>query len=139
MTQDERVSRVIFDYAARIAGAQDPDALLHLNDGMARDLTGADRCSLWLIDVKSGERWTKVAHGVPELRIPAGACIASGEPILVNDTSRDPRFLQGVDKQSGYQTNPVLVLPMRNAQGAIIGALQALNKRVASQTTTFRC
>lgn len=133
MTQDDRISRVIFDYAARIGGAQGPDALLHLNAGMARDLIGADRCSLWLIDAKSGELWTKVAHGVPELRIPpgtglVGACIASGETILVNDTTQDPRFLQRVDNMSGYHTHSVLVLPMRNASGAIIGALQALNK-----------
>ena len=133
MTQDDRISTVIFDYAARIGSAQEPEALLHLNAGMARDLTGADRCSLWLIDAKSGELWTKVAHGVPELRIPpgtglVGACIATGETILVNDASHDPRFLQGVDKKSGYETHSVLVLPMRSASGAIIGALQALNK-----------
>jgi sigma-B regulation protein RsbU (phosphoserine phosphatase) len=133
MTQDDRISQVIFDYAARIGGAQDPEALLHLNAGMARDLTGADRCSLWLIDAKSGELWTKVAHGVPELRIPSGAglvgaCISSGETILVNDTSQDLRFLKNVDSKSGYQTLSVLVLPMRNAHGVTIGALQALNK-----------
>ncbi|MBL0158211.1 MAG: SpoIIE family protein phosphatase [Bryobacterales bacterium] len=133
MTQDDRISQVIFDYAARIGGAQDPEALLHLNAAMARDLTGADRCSLWLIDPKSGELWTKVAHGVPELRILpgtgiVGASITSGETILVNDTSQDPRFLQRVDQKSGYQTHSMLVLPMRNAAGAVIGALQALNK-----------
>ncbi len=133
MTQDDRISHVIFDYAARIGDAQDPEALLHLNAGMARDLTGADRCSLWLIDARSGELWTKIAHGVPELRIPpgtglVGACINKGETILVNDASKDKRFLKGVDSKSGYQTHSVLVLPMRNAQGDTIGALQALNK-----------
>ena len=59
---------------------------------MARDLVGADRCSIWLIDSKTNQLWTKVAHGVDELRIPmgqgmVGACIAENTAIVVNDTS----------------------------------------------------
>jgi sigma-B regulation protein RsbU (phosphoserine phosphatase) len=130
---NDRISKVIFDYAARIGGAVDPDALLRLNADMARDLVGADRCSIWLVDHKSGELWTKVAHGMPEIRIPAGrglagACVAQNEPIVVNDTSNDPRFLGRVDQKSGYVTKSMLVLPLRGSEGGVIGALQVLNK-----------
>lgn len=133
MTQADRISRVIFEYAARIGGAPDTDALLELNAGLARDLAGADRCSLWLVDSAASQIWTKVAHGTSELRIPlghglVGACIQANEPIVVNDTSSDPRFLGRIDEKSGYVTQSVLALPLRGAGGRVIGALQALNK-----------
>src|ERR1700685_3436401 len=108
----DRISQVIFEYAAKIGAAQDLDALLVLNAGMARDLVGADRCSIWLVDAKNGHLWTKVAHGVEELHIPVGqglvsACVTRNEVILVNDTSQDERFLKSVDVESGYVTKSV--------------------------------
>ncbi len=133
MIANDRISRVIFDYAAKIGAAQDLDAVLELNAGMARDLVGADRCSIWLVDTKTNRLWTKVAHGVRELHIPigqglVGACVARNEAIVVNDTSRDERFLKSVDKESGYATKSILTLPLHGMDGKPMGALQLLNK-----------
>src|SRR5260370_1255082 len=133
MVPQDRISRVIFEYAAKIGAAQDLDALLVLNAGMARDLVAADRCSIWLVDTKNNRLWTKVAHGVGELNIPigqglVGACVARNEAILVNDTSRDERFLRSVDIESGYVTTSVLTLPLHGMDGKPMGALQVLNK-----------
>jgi serine phosphatase RsbU (regulator of sigma subunit) len=133
MVHKDRISRVIFEYAAKIGAAQDLDALLVLNAGMARDLVGADRCSIWLVDAENSRLWTKVAHGVGELNIPigqglVGACVARNEAILVNDTSRDERFLKSVDYESGYVTTSVLTLPLQGMDGNPMGALQVLNK-----------
>jgi phosphoserine phosphatase RsbU/P len=132
MQRDEQISRVIFAYATRIGAARETDAVLRLNADMARDLVGADRCSIWLIDEKNQQLWTKVAHGMPEIRIPlgqglAGACIADGDTIVVNDASQDPRFLR-IDSKGGYETKSVLAMPLRGSDGKVIGALQALNK-----------
>jgi sigma-B regulation protein RsbU (phosphoserine phosphatase) len=133
MVPNDRISRVIFEYAAKIGAAQDLDALLVLNAGMARDLVGADRCSIWLVDTENSRLWTKVAHGVAELNIPigqglVGACVARNEVMLVNDTSRDERFLRSVDNESGYVTTSVLTLPLHGMDGEPMGALQVLNK-----------
>ena len=76
MQRDEQISRVIFRYATRIGEARETDAVLRLNADMARDLVGADRCSIWLIDDKNQQLWTKVAHGMPEIRIPLGQGLA---------------------------------------------------------------
>ena len=130
---NERVSRVIFEYAARIGQAQDTDFVLRLNADMARDLVGADRCSIWILDCNAGQLHTTVAHGVGEIRVAVGdglvgACVAKGEPILVNDASKDTRFLNRIDETSGYVTHSVLVIPLRTAEGKTLGAFQALNK-----------
>jgi serine phosphatase RsbU (regulator of sigma subunit) len=129
----ERISQAILQYGSRIAQERDADTLLALNADMARDLLDAERCSVWLIDEKAGQLWTKVAHGVGSLRIPldhglVGASIRDGEPVLVNEASVDERFSGVIDGQVGYRTRSVLVVPMRSGNGIIIGAIQALNK-----------
>ena len=129
----ERISRVVFQYASLIGAESETDKLLVLNADLARDLTGADRCSIWLADERRGELWTKVAHGAGEIRIPkgqglVGACIEQNKTILINDAASDPRFLGSVDKTSGYVTHSVLTLPLHGAEGNVIGALQVLNK-----------
>ena len=128
----DHISRVIFDYAGRIGNVHETGAFLRLSADMARDLVGADRCSIWLVDAARQELWTTVAHGVPELRIPlghglVGASIQEGVSIVVNDTARDPRFLNTA-AQSGYDTKSLLVIPLRGSDEKVIGALQALNK-----------
>jgi sigma-B regulation protein RsbU (phosphoserine phosphatase) len=134
MVPHDRVSRVIFDYAAKIGAAQSLDSLLELNAGIARDLVGADRCSIWLLDAKNNRLSTRIADGVGELHVPlgqglVGACVMRNETILVNDTSLDARFLKSLDMETGYVTESVLVMPLRGVDGRPIGALQLLNKQ----------
>jgi len=130
--QAEQITRVIFEHAAKISREQDLSTLVRLNADLARDLVGATRCSLWLIDENSGELVTRVAHGMEEIRIPAGtgvvgSCVATNEPILVNDAASDKRFFRNVDDNSGFITESILTVPLC-ADGKVIGALQVLNK-----------
>lgn len=129
----ERISQVVFTYAARIGREHDPDRLLLVISEMARDLVGADRCSIWIQEQESGELWTKVAHGEGVIRVPrgaglVGACVAQGESVLVNNTAEDPRFSGQVDRKTGYETRSVLAVPLFASDGHVIGAFQALNK-----------
>ncbi len=133
MSEEARISSVIFDYAGKIGRATDTDSILHLNAALARDLVGADRCSIWLIDSRAKQLWTKVAHGVEELQIPIGegvigACVAENRPIVVNDAARDPRFHGKLDQKTGYETRSLLAIPLSGSSGNVIGALQVLNK-----------
>jgi phosphoserine phosphatase RsbU/P len=128
----ERIVPVIFEYAAKIGKEQDISALIGLNADLARDMVGAERCSLWLLDQSVKQLWTKVAHEIQEIRIAAGegivgACVANGQTYLVNDPASDPRFLRSVDDFSGYHTRSILCVPLNTNEG-VIGALQLLNK-----------
>jgi serine phosphatase RsbU (regulator of sigma subunit) len=129
----ERIAQAILQYGSRIAGERDADTLLALNADMARDLLDAERCSIWLIDNSAEQLWTKVAHGVGQLRIPlshglVGVSVREGVPVMVNNAPSDERFSTVIDAQVGYRTHSVLVVPMRTGDGTIIGAVQALNK-----------
>lgn len=128
----DRITRAIFEHAAGISREHDIAGIIRLNADFARDLAGADRCSLWLLDHRTHELWTKVAHGVEQIRIPegqglVGACVQNDHVILVNDMANEARLLRRVDQSSGYRTEQVLCVPLR-AEGRVIGALQLLNK-----------
>jgi phosphoserine phosphatase RsbU/P len=125
--QLQQMTRAIFEHATRIGQEQQIEELVRLNADFARDLAGADRCSLWLIDGAAGELWTKVAHGVEPIRIPlgdglVGACVREDQVLLVNDLGSEPRLLRKADENSGYHTEQVLCVPLR-ASGRVIGRL----------------
>ncbi|WP_051321552.1 HD-GYP domain-containing protein [Chrysiogenes arsenatis] len=132
LTPDEML-KLIFEYVAKISNEKQVDNLLVLMADLGRQLVVADRCTLWLLDDAKGELWTKVAHGIPPIRIPAtagivGHAITDREPIILNDAYADPRFNQEVDRKTGYRTRNILALPIHNNDGEVIGAYQAINK-----------
>ena len=53
----------------------------------------------------------------------------TGEIVNIPDAYNDPRFNPEVDKKTGYRTNNMLTMPMRNRDGKIIGVFQMLNKK----------
>lgn len=126
--------RIIFDYTAKIADEKRLDHLLMLMADMGRAMVRADRCTVWLLDPENGELRTRAAHQLPEIRIPSnsglvGHTIATGLPVIIDDPYNDSRFNPEVDRQTGYRTESVLVIPIRNNDGSVMGAFQAVNKR----------
>src|SRR5205809_7842314 len=101
-SRSQRIAQVIFEHAARISRQEDIPAMAHLSADLARDLLGADRCSLWLLEQNTNELYTRVAHGIQEIRIHegadiVGASVARQQPIRVNDIKRNRHFLSKVD------------------------------------------
>lgn len=130
--ESDRVTQAIFEHAARISRESKIEELARLNADFARDLIGADRCSLWLVDKEKNRLWTKVAHGVDTLFIKidqglVGACIRDNQVVIVNDAGNDTRLVRNLSSAGGYQVQQVLCVPMV-CEGNVIGALQLLNK-----------
>lgn len=130
--------KTIFGYTAKIANEKKLDTILLLMADMGREMIVADRCTLWLLDKNKNELWTRIAHNVDEIRVPVNAglvghAIRTGESIIIDDAYRDARFNQEVDKQTGYRTKAILVIPIRNNDGEVIGAYQAINKMTADE------
>lgn len=126
--------KTIFTYTSRIAHERNLDKLLMLMADMGREMILADRCTLWLLDKEQGELRTRVAHEVGEIRTSmhagvVGNAIRTGQSLIINDAYQDLRFNPEVDLQTGYRTHALLVTPIRNNQGEVIGAFQAINKR----------
>jgi len=76
---------------------------------------------------------TATEKRIKEFRFPAdrsiaGKVVRTGEPIIVSDTSREPDFYPGVDKEIGYITRNMLAVPLKG-RDQIVGVLCARNKR----------
>jgi len=95
----------------------------------------ADRGTVYLLDRHRGELFSKVADlpELDEIRLAlgqgvAGHVAATGEAVNVPTTIKDSRFFGGVDEKTGYRTQSILAVPMRDSLGELIGVVQVLNK-----------
>lgn len=68
-----------------------------------------------------------IGRAVPMESI-AGTILRQNEIVIVNDTKRDQRHYDQVDKEIAFQTRSLLGVPMRY-KDRVIGVLEALNKR----------
>jgi two-component system NtrC family sensor kinase len=93
--------------------------------------------SVLLLDEESNELVFEAAVGprsekITGLRLPLGQGIAGwvareGQPLLVSDAGKDPRFYPGIDGASGFATKSVLAVPLK-VKGTMIGVIEAVNK-----------
>lgn len=64
----------------------------------------------------------RLNHGV------VGYVVATGEPVIVDDTRENPHFLSGVDEKTGFQTRSLLCVPLISG-GRVIGVIELLNRK----------
>jgi response regulator RpfG family c-di-GMP phosphodiesterase len=130
----EEIVETIFKYITKIQPLRDYEEILMELASMGRNLVKADRCTVWVVDNDKGELWTKVAHGIDTVSIPidsgiVGSAVASKKQMIINDVYRNIHFNADVDKQTGYETRNMMVIPMFNSKNTIIGAFQVINKQ----------
>jgi Nif-specific regulatory protein len=134
---NERLAAILA-ISQKMNSERDLGALLDLIAREATSVLLCDRASIFLLDRERNELWSKVALGSDEiLRFDASLGIAgqattTGASINVKDAYSHPRFYNAIDERTGYRTRNVLAVAVRNQNGAIIGAFEALNKRVGA-------
>jgi len=136
-----------------LSETRDVDQLLTLILQKAREITGADAGSLYLIEHQtdptngSGEarrlrfRLTQndsLQFPFTEGTMPlteesmAGYCATHGEVVELADAYHIPKslpfhFNSSFDEQTGYRTRSLVTLPMKNGKGEVLGVLQLIN------------
>ena len=100
---------------------------------LGRTLVDADRASFWRWDKRTHKLMTAAATGTTQIVIDdttglVGQALAENRAVLTNDPYNHPNFNAEVDKKTGYVTKSVLVMPVANCRGEIIGAFQVINK-----------
>jgi len=126
------------------------DTLLELILSQARRVSQSDAGSLYIVETDAvGTRRLrfKLAQNdsrpdIPfaEFTIPidhtslAGYAATEGEPLVIEDVYMLPpdveySFNQSFDQRYGYRTKSVLVIPMQNHHGDVIGVLQLINRK----------
>src|SRR6185503_13174071 len=113
-----KTSELLLDVMKSFSSELSIDALLRKIMERTSRVLQADRSTLFLVDSKTREIWSKVAQGrdMVEIRVPigrgiAGTVAATGETINIPDAYADPRFNQDVDRRTGYRTRTILCAP----------------------------
>jgi signal transduction histidine kinase len=104
----------------------------------AVDILTCEAGSLFLVDEQTGELVFEVVIGSASAtltgrRLPPGTGLVgeaaeSGHPIIANDAKRRKEWFEKTDIQTGFDTQDMLVVPMR-IQDRTIGVIEVINKR----------
>ena len=126
---------------------RDRDSLMELILQKSREITNSDAGSLYLVEedekeekrlrFKTTQNDSLQVH-LDEFTMPinassiAGYVALTGESLHLEDVYNIPaslsfRFNPKFDQESGYRTKSMLVVPMKNPQGEIIGVVQLIN------------
>jgi serine phosphatase RsbU (regulator of sigma subunit)/putative methionine-R-sulfoxide reductase with GAF domain len=127
---------LLFDLIGRFNSKMDLNTLLMSIMEAAKTMMDAEASSLFVLDDATGELVINISTGeasarIGGFRIPksqgiAGWVATKEQPLLVPDVTKDARF-GGDVPGSGFVTRDLLCVPMKNAQGKLIGVLQAIN------------
>jgi sigma-B regulation protein RsbU (phosphoserine phosphatase) len=132
--------RTLFALGREVTSVLDLDELLPKIPELISRLTKFRAFAVYLLDSTGEELSIAYSVGYPEdlarsLRVRlgqglVGAAVAEGQPILVNDVSTDPRYVEAVPG-----SHAELVVPLRR-KGRVIGALNLLSDSVGQFTET---
>ncbi|HZU86960.1 MAG TPA: GAF domain-containing protein, partial [Anaerolineaceae bacterium] len=109
----------------------------------AVEILNCEAGSLLLVDEQTDELVFRVTVGpvakdLQGRRMAPGAglvgkAVKTHQPIIVNDVQSSPEWFKGTDKQTGFLTQTLLVVPMM-VKDVVIGVIEVLNKK---DTTPF--
>ncbi|XP_051822396.1 cGMP-specific 3',5'-cyclic phosphodiesterase isoform X3 [Antechinus flavipes] len=141
--QCSRLLELVKDISSHL----DVTALCHKIFLHIHGLISADRYSLFLVCEDSSNdkflisRLFDVAEG-STLEEASNSCIrlewnkgivghvaALGQPLNIKDAYEDPRFNAEVDQITGYKTQSILCMPIKNHRDEVVGVAQAINKK----------
>ncbi len=145
--KDRRSMERLHEVGRALVSEQNLDRLLDLILSKARELVKAEAGSIYLLSGEAERRELLFAHtqnarvSLPFHRIVmpvshqtlAGFVALNGETLNIEDVYQIPaaapyRFNDSFDRQAGYRTTSVLVVPMQDTEGQVLGILQLLNR-----------
>lgn len=149
LSERTRELQQISAVGAALSTVRDHSVLLTMILSKSRELSRADAGSLYLLDQVDGQavlRW-KLAQNdsidveaFEEKILPitrkslAGYVAMTGETLVIDDAYNLPagaeyEINRSFDEKNGYLTKSLLVFPMTNHAGEVIGVLQLINRR----------
>jgi HD-GYP domain-containing protein (c-di-GMP phosphodiesterase class II) len=144
----EREREQLNEIGIALSSQRDVRELLNLILAKAREITGADAGSLYLVEDEGESRQLRfmltqndsLVFPFKEFTLPlaedsmAGYTALRGKVVNFADAYHIPpempfHFNDHYDRESGYRTKSLLTLPMRNAKGEVLGVLQLINAK----------
>ncbi|HET7747608.1 MAG TPA: GAF domain-containing protein, partial [Vicinamibacteria bacterium] len=141
-----------------LSAQRDIDKLLELILAKSREITAADAGSLYLVERGKDHETTEddklrfkltqndsISVPFEEFTMPlsetsiSGYTAVTGQVVNVADAYHLPpgtpyKISRSFDEKSGYRTKSMLVVPMKDHQGQVIGVIQLINKKRSYKT-----
>ncbi|XP_051576922.1 cGMP-specific 3',5'-cyclic phosphodiesterase-like isoform X2 [Myxocyprinus asiaticus] len=148
----DRCARLL-ELVRDVSSHLDLTALCHKIFLHTHELIEADRYSLFLVcedssntkflvsrlfDVAEGSTLEEASNSGIRLEWNKGIVgyvAATGQPLNIKNAYEDPRFNAEVDQITGYKTQSILCLPIKNHRDEVVGVAQAINKRCGENAT----
>lgn len=137
---------LLYDVSRSFSELIDLELLLPFVIAKTKEVLDAESSAVLLLDEERRELYFPFTADVtPEaerrlsgVRLPAdrgivGWVVQHGEPQLVPDVTKDPRWYSNVDKETGQRTQSLLCAPLLTRRGAI-GVISLRNKRTGAFT-----
>ncbi|XP_053559576.1 cGMP-specific 3',5'-cyclic phosphodiesterase [Bombina bombina] len=147
--QCSRLLELVKDISSHL----DVTALCHKIFLHIHELIAADRYSLFLVcedssnekflvsrlfDVAEGTTLEEASNNCIRLEWSKGIVghVAEfGQPLNIKDAYKDSRFNAEVDQITGYKTQSILCMPIKNHREEVVGVAQAINKKSGNNAT----
>jgi PAS domain S-box-containing protein len=131
-----QISALLHTASRVINSTLDIDEIMRRLLAQMNEHLNAEAISIALVDKQTNELVYRVAEGIGSekivgLRLPSnqglsGWVMEHNQPVLVPDTSVDPRFYRQGDQRTGYQTQAMICAPMEFKR-EVLGTIQAIN------------
>jgi signal transduction histidine kinase len=120
------------------------DALIQETMHIALNVLRADAGTMFLYDAKddvlvfryviggAGEKL--IGKSIPASQGIAGTVFRTSKPLLTGNVQERGDFNRDVDRETGYQTQSMMTVPVKRTDGDPIGVMQVLNARVPFTT-----
>lgn len=138
-----RISALLNEASKVINSSLDTDQILQSLLAQMNDLLNAEAISIALVDTERDELVYTVAEGLGSeeivgLRLPSnqgvsGWVMKHGQPALVPDMTKDPRFYVEGDRRTGQTTRAMICAPLQ-VKEEVLGTIQAINPKKGSFT-----
>lgn len=133
-----RELKTILRFGALVNSSLNIETVLDHAMQWAEEFMDAMASTVYELDEATGELFVRLARGekkepVRGIRLRVGEGIAghvveTGEPVMIQDASKDPRFSDRFDRMTGFRTRSMICVPLV-VRGRPVGALQVINKR----------
>lgn len=142
----KQLSRIA-EFGKKLMATENMHNVIALISDEAKELVGAQRCSIFIVDNDDEMLWTTHSDGMGKIIVAldagiVGATYKTKSPQVVNNPYEDERFLPNIDKKSGYTTENMITIPIFDSKREVVGVIQLLNKETDFrdedvQTLTF--
>ncbi|MBR6198985.1 MAG: GAF domain-containing sensor histidine kinase [Spirochaetales bacterium] len=134
--REEELS-VVYELENVTSSSYNLDVLLGQITVKAAQIMHAQDCTIFLTQKNSDELFVRSTQSeqrkqVQQIKVKkgegiVGTVVATGEPIIANDLSNEPRWKKAISEDLHFKTKSIICTPMV-FNGVIIGAIEAINK-----------